>query len=231
MRLLIKLLFCFSVFTTFSQEIETEKKVAKVDSLYREDQFYASMSFSMMQTKPQSYSVTKLSAGFSAGFLRDMPINKSRTIAIAAGLGASYNKFVHNLIVTKPASEIIYSVISPSDFDKNKLELATLDVPVELRWRNSTPESHRFFRIYSGVKMSYVAFSKSRLIVGGETFKIRNSPDITNFRTSVYLAIGYNTWNFYGSYGLTPIFKSNAKVDSQEIGLNNLNLGLMFYIL
>ena len=122
MRLLIKLLFCFSVFTTFSQEIETEKKVAKVDSLYREDQFYASMSFSMMQTKPQSYSVTKLSAGFSAGFLRDMPINKSRTIAIAAGLGASYNKFVHNLIVTKPASEIIYSVISPSDFDKNKLE-------------------------------------------------------------------------------------------------------------
>jgi hypothetical protein len=231
MRLLIKLLFCFSVFTAFSQEIETEKSVTKVDSLYREDQFYGSMSFSMMQTKPQSYSVTKLSAGFSAGFLRDMPINKSRTIAIAAGLGASYNKFVHNLVVTKPASEILYSVISSSDYDKNKLELATLDVPIELRWRNSTPESHRFFRIYSGVKMSYVAFSKSRFVNDGETIKIRNNPDINSFRTSVYLSFGYNTWNFYGSYGLTPIFKSSAKVDSQEIGLNNINLGLMFYIL
>ncbi len=228
MRLLIKLLFCFSVFTAFSQEIETEKSVTKVDSLYREDQFYGSMSFSMMQTKPQSYSVTKLSAGFSAGFLRDMPINKSRTIAIAAGLGASYNKFVHNLVIN---SEYNYEMLSTNEYDRNKLELTTIDLPIELRWRNSTPESHRFFRIYSGVKMSYVAFSKSRLIVGGETFKIRNNPDITNFRTSVYLAIGYNTWNFYGSYGLTPIFKSNAKVDSQEIGLNNVNLGLMFYIL
>ncbi len=231
MRLLIKVLFCFSVFTAFSQEIETEKSVIKVDSLYREDQFYGSMSFSMMQNKPQSYSVTKLSAGFSAGFLRDMPINKSRTFAIAVGLGASYNKFVHNLIITKLDSETSYTVIKSSDYDKNKLELTTLDVPIELRWRNSTPDNHRFFRIYSGIKMSYVAFSKSRLVDDGETVKIRNNPDINKLRTSVYLAVGYNTWNFYGSYGITPIFKSSTKVDSQKIGLSNVNLGLMFYIL
>jgi hypothetical protein len=63
----------------------------KVDLLYREDQFYFGFTYNTLQQKPQGIA-NKFSAGLSAGFLRDMPINKDRTHA-SSGLGFTYNNF------------------------------------------------------------------------------------------------------------------------------------------
>jgi hypothetical protein len=68
-----------------------------VDSLYREDQFY--FGFVQYITETGRGSQSKFSTGLSAGFLRDMPINKDRTNAIAAGLGFTYNNTFKTLLL------------------------------------------------------------------------------------------------------------------------------------
>jgi hypothetical protein len=69
----------------------------KIDSLYREDQFYFGFTY-ILYKKNLQVCLKKFSVGLSAGFLRDMPINDDRTIAIASGIGFSYNNYNENLL-------------------------------------------------------------------------------------------------------------------------------------
>lgn len=232
MRFVLKFIFFFTILSGFSQEIKSVALKTALDSLYREDQFYFGVSINLFQNKPQNFYVNAISPSFTLGFLRDMPINKNRTKAIAIGLGCTYNKFSNNLIILENDNQIEYaSIIANKSYDKNKLEEISIDVPLEIRWRNSTPESHEFFRIYTGLKMSFLVFSKSKYVDSEKTILIFGNDELMKLRTSAYLTFGYNTWNAYLSYGFSPIFKSSAKLNNEEIGLNPVNIGFMFYIL
>lgn len=232
MKFSLNIFLFFVVFNVFSQEQKLVSPIIAVDSLYREDQFYMTFTYNSLFNRPVGISQNKFSSGFAAGFLRDMPINKNRTIAIASGLGLSYNKCFQNLYIKETNQEITYSGIpSGMDYSKNKLDQFYVDVPLEFRWRTSTPESHKFWRVYSGFKFSYLIFDKYTHIDSESNFRITRNDDLNKFQVGTYLAFGYNTWNFYGYYGLTPFFKSSAKINNEAVGLNTLNLGLMFYIL
>jgi hypothetical protein len=103
MRIICLFLFLLVALPSAAQIIKEETKVEKdsvapiVDPLYREDQFYASISYNMIQSKPQGYSPNSISSGITVGFLRDMPVNEARTHAIAIGFGYSYNNIKSNL--------------------------------------------------------------------------------------------------------------------------------------
>ncbi len=228
-----KILFLFVAITAFSQEkqpltVQDTTFFTKVDSLYREDQFYFSVTYNLLQNKPVDFSLNGFSTGISVGFLRDMPINRRRTYAIAAGLGVSYNKYHNNLRVTESGGDYNYEILDAS-YSKNKLEQLFLDLPIEFRWRNSTPESHKFYRIYAGFKLRYLLFNKTKF-VGDDTVVVLNNKDFNQFQVGPYLATGFNTWNFHVYYGLTPLFKS-AALNGENIKMKTLNFGLMFYIL
>ena len=237
MRLLFSCLFLVSFFNSFSQEIKPEvkpevKPVVKIDSLYREDQFYFSVTYNLLTQVPQGLKQNKFSVGLSTGFLRDMPINKSRTVAIATGLGLSYQNYNQNLTIAKGADGVLtYEVTDYNDIKSNRYKQYMVDLPIEFRWRNSTYESYRFWRIYGGFKLSYIFSNKSLLDTGEESHKISNNPDINKLQYSVYLAVGYNTWNLYLNYGLNPLFKNVTTVSGQNINVRTLNAGLIFYIL
>ncbi|MFG4000996.1 porin family protein [Flavobacterium aquidurense] len=234
MRLLFSCLFLVSFFNSFAQEVKPEiKPIVKIDSLYREDQFYFSVTYNLLLQGPTGLKQDKFSAGLSGGFLRDMPINKTRTIAIAAGLGLSYQNFYQNLTISKDQNGgNIYGVNSSSEYVSNRYKQYSVDVPIEFRWRNSTYESYKFWRIYSGVKLSYIFSDKSILNDGENTYKISNNKDVNQFQYGVYVSAGYNTWNVYCYYGLNGLFDKSVKTLSGEsIGLNTMNIGLIFYIL
>lgn len=232
MRCIFNGFFFFIALQVFSQETKLPAPLIAVDSLYREDQFYFGFSYNILLNRPPEISQNKFSSGFTGGFLRDFPVNKSRTFAVAPGIGFSYNKYFQNLIISKSDEIAIYNQISPGvNYSKNKFEEILIDVPIEFRWRTSTPESHKFWRIYSGLKLSYVLASKSRYIDSEYNIKVTQNQDVNKFQIGTYLVWGYNTWNFYGYYGLTPLFKSSAKINNQSVGFNTLNFGLMFYIL
>lgn len=227
--------------TVDAREIEEAKRkkdstnitVTVIDSLYREDQFYIGLTYNLLQNNPDGVSQNSFSTGLHLGFLRDMPLNKRRNVAIAVGLGYSMNDFRQNMKITEVDGNPNYEVIDESEvnFDKNKFALHYVDLPIEFRWRTSTMQTHRFWRIYTGFKFSYLFLNKSKYVDGNETIRIFNNKDFNKFQYGAYVAFGYNTWNFHAYYGLNPLFKSNAKIDGKTIDMNTINIGLMFYIL
>ena len=234
MRFLFSCLFLVSFFNGFPQD-ETPKiqPIVKIDSLYREDQFYFSITYNMLVQGPENLKQDKFSAGFSGGFLRDFPINKKRTFAIAPGLGLSYQNYYQNLTISQSADGArIYGVNSYDEFVSNRFRQYSVDLPIEFRWRNSTFESTKFWRVYAGLKFSYIFAAKSVLNDGETTYKIKNNPDLNDFQYGAYISAGYNTWNIYAYYGLNPLYKSNVKtLDGESVNMRTLNLGLIFYIL
>lgn len=232
MRLFFSCLFLVSFFNVFSQDEKPEiTPIVKIDSLYREDQFYVSVSYNLLSDAPDGLKRDKFSAGISAGFLRDMPINKNRTIAIAAGLGLSYQNYFQNLTISTNAEGLVYGVNDYNEFVSNRYRQYLIDLPIEFRWRNSTYESHKFWRIYTGLKFSYVFSNKSVLEDGEETYKITNNPDINKFQYGAYISAGYNTWNVYFYYGLNPLFKDVKTILGEDVKMKTMNLGIIFYIL
>jgi len=199
------------------------------DLFYREDQFYLGVMYGLLQNKPQGISQNTFSASFHFGFLRDIPINKNRDIAIAIGLGYSFSNYRTNLHISKTENQTKY--IQAENFDKNKLALHFLDIPIEFRWRTSTPKNINFWRVYSGIKFSYLTFSRSQIKGNFPTQTIKNNSDFNKFRYSVFLSIGHGSITFYVNYGLNSIFKNAYYSDDKRINMRDMSLGFMFYIL
>ncbi|TRX36655.1 porin family protein [Flavobacterium restrictum] len=225
--------FMLTACTAFSQEkivSETDTKV-KIDSLYREDQFYFSFTYNSLKNTPKDYSKNKFSTGFSGGFLRDMPINKKRTFAFATGIGLTYNNYVQNMAITGTSNLPSYAIIeSTTSYSKNQFSQLLIDLPLELRWRTSTYESTKFWRIYGGIKCSYLVSDKSIYKSDLVNTTIKNNKDFNPFQYGVYLASGYNTLNVYAYYGLNSLFKS-GQIAGESLQMKAFNLGVVFYIL
>jgi hypothetical protein len=236
---MLKQIFLYGIIF-FSTIINAQEKIIlenPVDSLYREDQFYINLSYSMMQNKPAEYTQSGYFSNIAIGFLRDFPINKRRNIAIAPGFGYTYSHLKSNLLVIPDhlvadlsTSGSHFEVLQRNRSKSNNMRYHSIDVPIELRWRTSTAQSHKFYRVYAGLKLSYVFANKSVFKEGGTKYKVTDMDDFNKFQTGIYLAAGYNTWNAYAYYGLTSLFKE-SKTNSEPVTLNALHLGLIFYIL
>lgn len=232
-KLFFSILLVLPFLSAFAQEEITKPELQeiKVDSLYREDQFYFAFTYNTLQQKPVGLKQQKFSIGLSGGFLRDMPINKNRTKAFTTGVGLSLNNYNQNLAITGTAQEANYAIMdSQTSFDKNKFTQLLIDVPLEFRWRTSTYESYKFWRIYGGVKLSYLAYSKSVLNDSQGKTLIANNNDFNKFLYGLYLSAGYNTFNVYAYYGLNPILK-NLSIEGEKAKMNTMNVGVIFYIL
>ena len=237
MRIICFFVFFFIAMPSFAQveeempEIEKDSVPETADPLYREDQFYATVSYNLMQNKPSGLKLNSFSLGITAGFLRDIPLNPARTRAIAVGFGYSYNNIKNNLYAIEEKGKTYYKVNLEGEYDKNRQVLQYLEVPVEFRWRNSDAISHRFWRIYTGVKVSYLISDKAQFEYFGSKIRVKNNKDLNDFLVGAYVSAGWNTWNAYISYTITPLYKSAYLEDGEQIKMNSLNLGLAFYIL
>ena len=160
-KLILGLLMIWSLFG-YAQEQDSISN----DNKYREDQFYFAITYNFLDKKPNGVSQQGFSSGFHGGFLRDMPINKPRTLAIALGLGFSINSYNQNLRISEAAdNNIVFFVVNDeTDFTKNKYFTYLVEVPFEFRWRNSSPSSYKFWRIYSGFKLGYVFANQTKYV-------------------------------------------------------------------
>ena len=212
----------------YSQE---EDKEFVVDSLYREDQFYAGVTYNLLGKMPSGVSQNGFSSGFHFGFVRDMPINKKRNIALGIGIGYSANSFNQNLKISKNENgKFVYNTVD--DFTKNKFSQHLIEVPVEFRWRLSTPIEYKYFRLHTGFKAGYVIANTSKYQGGSEEEKYSGINDFNDFQYALTFSIGYNTWNFYLHYALNPIFSSDVTtLDGESIEMNAIKIGLIFYVL
>lgn len=204
----------------------------EADSLYREDQIYFGVTYNILGNKINSMSQNGFSGGFHLGVIRDFPINKSRNIALGLGLGLSANSFNQNLKISETNGDFGLEVLNSGDFDKNKFDLYQIELPFEIRWRRSTAEIYKFWRIYSGFKMGYVFASRSKFVGSEESFKVNINDVINKLQYGLTLSIGYDNWNLHLYYALNTVFKDQTLNDNNiPIDLNAIKAGLIFYIL
>lgn len=223
--LLYVLLFVFN--SLYAQDIVQTKTI---DPRYLEDQFYIGATYNLLLKRPGNVSQNNLSNGIQAGFIKDIPLNTRRNKGLGIGLGYAVNSYYTNLRAVKAGSQITYEITGASSY-RNKIETHLVEVPVEFRWRTSTLDSYKFWRVYTGIKMGYVFANASKYIENNQKDKFFN-PDIQRFQYGFYISFGYNTWNFYANYQLSPIFKESVfTVEGEEITMNALKIGLIFYIL
>lgn len=219
---------------TFSQDITSRDSTKVVDSKYREDQFYASITYNLIVNNPDKASSSDFSSGFHFGFIRDMPINEKRNWAIGLGLGISTNSYNQNLAITEDTGNVIFTLANNAnlgDVKKNKFTTYLVDLPLQIRWRTSNATDYKFWRIYSGFKISYLLYNSSRLESDLLNQKLSNIDAFNKFQYGLTLSAGYGTWNFSVYYGLNSIFDTSAKLNNQIIASKALKIGIMFYIL
>lgn len=214
---------------------QNERKLVfpETDSLYREDQIYVAGSFHVIENRPTDIDQTGFSGGLDFGFIRDMPINKKRNIAFGLGLGYSMNIYNHDLYVDDTGSTTTYrEVTDDDDLDYNRFSIHTIEMPIQFRWRTSTPESYKFWRIYTGLQLGYMHYFNARTVDNdGNKTSVKNPDGLDRMRIGASLSFGWNTFNFYVYYGLNNLFDDSVTVVDQQGGINIIKFGLMFYIL
>ena len=212
--------------TIFGQSNKSES----VDSLYREDQLYVSVTYNALINLTEGMTQNSFSPGFHLGLIRDFPVNKARNFAIGLGFGYSYNRFNQNLKIDA-SSQPKYTIVDGGSFNKNNFSQHLVEFPLEFRWRTSNSETYKFWRIYSGIKAGYVFASKSFFEDTNQRLYSKNLEGLNAWQYGLTLSVGYNTWNGYIYYGLNSVFDSVSTTNNQSIEINALKIGLIFYIL
>jgi hypothetical protein len=237
----ILFLFSFSLISLQGQETDVDAvEIPEVrDSLgqilnprYREDQFYLGVNFNLLLNFPEGVTQNGLSYGLQGGFIRDFPLNEDCTFALGIGIGYGFNSYYSNLRALENGVDLEYVVLTDADsYRRNKLETHVIEVPLEFRWRNSTRETFKFWRIYGGAKFGYIVGSRSKYVTN-EFVDSFNNPDTENFTYGLTLNVGYNTFNLHLYYGLNTLFEDGVNgPDGQQLEMSVLRLGLIFYIL
>lgn len=217
---------------SYAQEGNAIPKV--IDSLYREDQIYIGITYNIVTGEPSGIRSSQFSGGFHTGFIRDFPLNERRNLAVGVGLGWSLDTYGQNLFIGQgiDAAGSNFQVLDRDriDFDTNRFTTQSVDLPLQFRWRSSTPETYKFWRIYTGLRPSYVYYFQSKFQQDGNTYRESDIPEFERFRLGATFTFGYNTFNFNFYYSLNSFFK-DAEIDGESLELRTFQVGLMFYLL
>ena len=221
-----KLILLFAIFSTISASAQIENDT--IDVNYLEDQLYISFSYNLLTSKPSGISQNGFSGGFSTGFIKDIPLNEERNFGLGIGVGYAFNAYIQNLSISELNNTIEYGIAT--DFDINRLSTHAIEMPFELRFRNSTPTKYKFWRVYAGMKFSYLFSSRYKFKDSNESYIIKNISSVNKFKYGLTLSAGYEIWNLYIYYGLNPLFKDSV-LETEKIDMKDLHIGLKLYIM
>ncbi|SDQ25118.1 porin family protein [Flagellimonas zhangzhouensis] len=223
-------IFCF-LGVGFTAYAQVEQDSVQLDTRYLEDQFYFGVGYNILMNRPDGVVQRNLSYNLQAGFMKDIPFNKRRNFGIGLGVGYAVNSYYSNVVATETNSVVSYEIMDQSMFNRSKFELHSLEIPFEIRWRTSTAEDYKFWRIYAGVKLGYVFSGTSKVVTDDGNHKFSNN-DIEDFQYGLTFNFGYNTWNMHAYYGLKSLLEDGVALDSgAPLDFQVLRIGLIFYIL
>ena len=211
---------------------QENEQTGMVDTSYLEDQFYIGLTYNFLSNKPDNVSERNLSYGLQLGFIKDIPINSQRNVALGLGLGYAVNSYYTNLLATESGNGFVYTILDGStDFNRNKVETHLVEMPLEFRWRTSSPTDYKFWRVYTGLKLAYVVGGRSKFVSDLQSTSFFNT-DLRKFHYGLTLSFGYNTFNVHAYYALNTLFEDDVQiVDGPAIKVRPLRIGIIFYIL
>lgn len=211
----------FLVFLSINSH--AQKDSLQIGDRYWEDQLYLNISFNTLTNQPNKIDENTFSFGFSGGYIKDIPLIKSSKIAIGIGLGYSFDSFNYRLKIVYPTNlNLDDSIIA------DNLKLHNIEMPIQFRIRTSTVNTYSFWRIYTGIKLSYNLSNNFNNTNSAIIINTNSLPEYRKFQTGLTLSTGYSTFNFHAYYGLTSIFKNGF---SDKNNTNIVRIGLSFYLL
>ena len=226
-----KILIRIKFFLLFSLLLFVQSSFSQSDKLeesYREDQFYFGSSYFIQTESLEDFKQNGFSGNFQFGFIRDFPVNNSSTKAVGIGLGFERNFFTSNIQPSEIEDNIDYRIVVSRFLEsKNKISFSSIVLPIEYRWRKSSIDEYKFWRIYSGLKLKKNFPLYSNPSYGSEI----TIDEIEDWTTSIYINAGYNTWNISLEYDLNPILKNKKTTDGNNLNISFFRLGLVFYLL
>ncbi len=226
-------LLIFSLFLLlqplYAQVSEEGSENEKVSNTFREDQFYLGVSFVALLSNTSSFDQRGLSSQLQLGWVRDIPLVASSKLALGFGLGHAFHRYTTNLrLQVSEGVSTNYMLDTAEDAPKTIFAARSIDFPISLRWRDATPDSFAFWRIYAGVKLRWNYWAKQKNALS----KTSILADLNRWNTEAFLNFGYNTWNFYLAYDLQPLFIPITLLDSpDQLQIRPIRIGLIFYIL
>ncbi len=213
--------------------------------MHPDDRFIVTLFTDIWQDVPDDMDIKAIQRGISIDAMQDMPLGRS-SFSVAAGIGfTSHNlysdqRYLYNAIEEK---HDFYPV--NLDYDKNKISLNYLDVPVQLRYR--TRDTERTFRIHAGMKAGYLVNAHTKyegktymgpmgmqfpdhpdaegfdppdqLVERTTKVKEHNLENIASYRIGLTAMVGYGRFNVYFYYPLTDIFEDNSAEDMRPLSL------------
>ena len=224
--------FCLVLMLGFAINLCAQQNSEVEDLKYLEDQFYLGITYNLILNKPEGVNQSNFSYGLQGGIIKDIPLNSGRNVGIGIGLGYAYNSYYTNLFVNETDTGFEYTILdSDVSYKRNKLDTHVIELPIEFRWRTSTPSDYKFWRVYAGMKLGYIVGSRSKFVSNTEKISFYNT-DTRNFRYGVMLNFGYSTFNVHVYYALSNLFNDNVTtVEGTPIEFRPLRIGIIFYIL
>lgn len=211
--------------------------------MYPTDRFIVTVFSDIWQDVPENMELTTIQRGVNISALQDMPLGRSN-FSIAAGLEfSSHNMYSNKRYWFNPNSENFDFYPIHHDYDKNKVSLNYIDVPVQFRFRSRGLD--RTFRLYAGMKAGYLINAHTKY-VGKQAFfdpfdiyipydanynhgsppttrttkiKEHKLENILKYRIGLTAMVGYGSMNLYIYYPLTKVFEDNSAEDMAPFSL------------
>ena len=201
---------------------------------YLEDQVFFNVSYINIRHLYPGISQQGFSHAISFGFIRDIPVNLRRNLGFGLGFGYERDVYYQNLRISKEeqTGAITYQVLAPDDYINNAFVVKKLVFPIEFRYRNSTAERFRFFRIYTGMMLGYTVGAESHYETEKVALHYIKLSDIPNgWQYGLYLYAGYGELNGFVYYGLNDLFSPQVEIGGSHVPMYDLKFGVMLSFL
>ncbi len=217
------------VLCVYSVALFSQKDSLDLGASYWEDQLYVGVTFNELMKQPSGVLGSGFSYGLNAGYMKDISLVKSGKIALGLGVGYSYDALRHGFELSRQNNRVVVNVNADVQSSGN-LRMHSLEIPIEFRWRTSTANKYKFWRVYAGVKMNYNLKNSMSYSEDATYALYTNLSRFNKVQFGLTLSAGYASFNFNVYYGLTPILK-DSDMGTVSIGSRILRLGMIFYIL
>lgn len=195
------------------------------ERMHPDDRFIVTIFTDLWQDLPAGMDAKTIQQGISISAFQDMPIGRTN-FSLAAGLAfSSHNLYSdHRYLYLAGHDKFDFVPIGEENqYDKNKLSLNYLEIPVQFRYRSR--ELPRTFRLYAGMKAGWLINAHTKF-VGKEPatnrkvkIKEHRLENISSYRIGLSGTIGYGNVNLHVYYPLTDVFSGNSAEDSRPLSL------------
>jgi len=218
----------FLICIFFSSFFYSQKDSLNLGDYYADDQLYLNIYYSQLIDQPKGIDNNNFSYSLSGGFIKDIILNNSGTFSVASGVGIGRDFFNHTLKIEEIKDVSIF--LNATSSTGHKMNIVNLELPIQIRWRTSSANKYKFWRIYGGVTILYNLNNTISFTENNETIEYKNISSFKKWQYGATLTAGYDRFNLNVFYGLTPMF-GNATLNGNSINTKVLKLGLVLFFL